>query len=444
MEGLVASAKPRAPSSSARFRLGLIGITVAAFAMRLVITLVTRGFDRAAQSDGDGFYYSFVAQALAEGRWFVIPLTGAPTADHPPLTVLALTPGWWLFGSTLAQRVTMVLVGIATVAIIGLIGRRLGGNRVGIVAALIALANPNLWINDSLTMSESLAALFVALLVWSGLTLADEPTLRRSIVTGLTLGVTLLARSELGWFIPLMVLPILLSARAISWPARARLVAVTVACAALVLTPWIGWNATRFAKPVWLSNNAGSAISGANCDATYFGNHIGGWSYECGTAHDRATSDGSENSSRGVSAGLSYVGHHLGRLPVVALAREGRMFGFFQPQSEVDANTAEGRPRVASWAALIAFWLLLVPSAIGMRTIARQGPRGWIWPFVACFGCSVLTAATFYGIPRFRISLDVAMCLLAAVPIASWTNRRQDVMSLRRNHQAPIPTNTMT
>ena len=85
-----------------------------------------------------------------------------------------------------------------------------------------------------------------------------------------------------------------------------------------------------------------------------------------------------------------------------------------------------------------------IPSAIGMRTIARQGPRGWIWPFVACFGGSVLTAATFYGIPRFRISLDVAMCLLAAVPIASWTNRRQDVMSFRRNHQAPIPTNTMT
>ena len=187
----------------------------------------------------------------------------------------------------------MVLVGTATVAIIGLVGRRVGGNRVGIVAGLIALANPNLWINDSLTMSESLAALFVALLVWSGLALADEPNLRRSIVTGLTLGVTLLARSELGWFIPLMVLPILLGA----------------------------------------------------------------------------------------------------------------------------------------------FWLLLIPSAVGLHAIYRRAPRAWLWPFVACLGCSLLTAATFYGIPRFRIALDVAQCVLAAIPIAAWTGHRQDVMSLRRNHQ---------
>ena len=413
------------PPSDSQFRRGMVGITVTALVLRLVITLVTRGFGGAAKTDGDGFYYSFFANTLASGHWFVHPFTGAPTADHPPLTVLVLAPASWLFGSTFAQRVTMVLVGTATVAIIGVVGRRIGGNRVGLVAALIALANPNLWINDSLTMSESLAALFVALLVWSGLALADEPTLRRSLVTGMTLGFTLLARSELGWFIPLMVLPILLGARAISWPTRARLAAVTLVCAGLVLTPWIAWNATRFAKPVWLSNNAGSAISGANCDATYFGRGIGGWNLECGTANDQPDADGSENSSRGVSAGLSYVRHHLGRLPIVVLAREGRTFGFYQPQAEVDANVFEGRPRAASWAALIAFWLLLIPSAIGMRTIARRRPRASTWPFFACIACSLLTAATFYGIPRFRISLDVAMCVLAAIPIAAWTDRRR-------------------
>ena len=111
------------------------------------------------------------------------------------------------------------------------------------------------------------------------------------------------------------------------------------------------------------------------------------------------------------------------------------MFGFFQPQSEVDTNTSEGRPRAASWAALITFWLLLIPSAVGLHAIYRRAPRAWLWPFVACLACSLLTAAMFYGIPRFRIALDVATCVLAAIPIAAWTRRRQDVMSLRRNHQ---------
>ena len=426
MDAAVTTDGPRPRTrSDPQFRRRLTGITVAAFVLRLVLTLVTRGFSPAAVTDGDGFYYSFFANTLASGHWFVHPFTGAPTADHPPLTVLVLAPASWLFDSTFAQRVTMVLIGTATVAIIGVVGRRVGGNRVGLVAALIALANPNLWINDSLTMSESLAALFVALLVWSGLALADEPSLRRGVITGLVLGVSLLARSELGWFIPLMVVPIVVGARRISWPKRFGLVAITLVCAGLVLMPWFAWNATRFAKPVWLSNNAGSAISGANCTTTYFGNDIGGWNLDCGTANDRPDADGSENSSRGVSAGLSYVRRHLSRLPIVVLAREGRMLGFYQPQTEVDVNRFEGRPRAASWAALIAFWLLLIPSAIGMRAIARQGPRAWTWPFFACVACSLLTAATFYGIPRFRISLDVAMCVLAAIPIAAWTDRRR-------------------
>ncbi len=416
-----------------RFRLGII--TVAAFALRMAVTLVTRGFDKAAGTDGDGFYYSTITDNLAKGHWFINPFTGAPTADHPPLTILVLAPATWLFNSTFAQRVTMMLVGTATVAVIGLIGRRIGGDRVGLVAALIALANPNLWINDSLTMSESLAALFVALLVWCGLVLVERPTLKHAVVTGLTLGLTLLARAELGWFLVLMVVPILASAGSITWPQRARLLAVTTVCAGVMVAPWIAWNSTRFEQPVWLSNNSGGALAGSNCDATYFGDIIGGWSLECAVAHERPGSDASENSARGVRTAVTYVRDHLGRLPLVILAREGRVFGFFEPQTAIDANAREGRPRSASWAAMITFWLLVAPSVIGARARFRRGPRAGMWPFFACLVCPIITAALFYGIPRFRIPLDVAMCLLAAVPIAALWDRRQDVMSLRLNHQ---------
>ena len=46
---------------------------------------------------------------------------------------------------------------------IGLVGLRLAGPRVGLVAAAIAAVYPNLWINDSLVMSETLALLLVSL-----------------------------------------------------------------------------------------------------------------------------------------------------------------------------------------------------------------------------------------------------------------------------------------
>ena len=49
---------------------------------------------------------------------------------------------------------------------------------------------------------------------------------------------------------------------------------------------------------------------------------------------------------------------HLGRLPKVVVAREGRTFGFWRPDQMVYANQGEGRPKWASWAGLVTFWVL--------------------------------------------------------------------------------------
>lgn len=52
--------------------------------------------------------------------------------------------------------------------VIGLLARSLVGPTAGLVAAAVAALNPNLWMNDALVMSESLSALLIALLLWSG------------------------------------------------------------------------------------------------------------------------------------------------------------------------------------------------------------------------------------------------------------------------------------
>jgi hypothetical protein len=43
---------------------------------------------------------------------------------------------------------------------------QVGGRRVSLVAAGLAAVYPNLWVNDGLLMSETLAALTTALVVW--------------------------------------------------------------------------------------------------------------------------------------------------------------------------------------------------------------------------------------------------------------------------------------
>ena len=110
----------------------------------------------------DSLYFSIQAGRNSEGDWFREGLTSLPGAEHGPLTSLWLTP--WSIGSLGidAQRLGMTVLGIATIAVLGIAGRRLAGPVVGLVAAGIAAAYPNLWINDSLVMSESLACLLVA------------------------------------------------------------------------------------------------------------------------------------------------------------------------------------------------------------------------------------------------------------------------------------------
>ncbi len=80
----------------------------------------------------------------------------------------------------LAQRLTMTVIGTLVVAAIGLLGRSVAGRRVGLIAAGVAAANPNLWMNDAVIMSESISALLIVALLGAGYRLAQRPTLGRA------------------------------------------------------------------------------------------------------------------------------------------------------------------------------------------------------------------------------------------------------------------------
>ena len=124
----------------------------------------------------DSLHFSRQAGRNAEGDWFLEGLTNLPGAEHGPLTSLYLTP-WSLGGGDYLdwQRLATTLLGIATIAVIGFVGLRLAGERVGLAAAAIAAVYPNLWINDSLVMSETLAQLLVSLALLVALDLDRRP-----------------------------------------------------------------------------------------------------------------------------------------------------------------------------------------------------------------------------------------------------------------------------
>src|SRR5207302_11128702 len=98
----------------------------------------------------------------------------------------------------------------ATVLLVGLLGREIAGNRVGILAAAIAAVYPNLWVNDGLIMSETLTALTVVSAMLLAYRLTRRPRPATAVGLGVVCGLATLPRAELVLLAPLLAVWFLL------------------------------------------------------------------------------------------------------------------------------------------------------------------------------------------------------------------------------------------
>ena len=162
----VGAADRSTPGSFVRW---LAAITVLGLGVRvLVVALASRDlpFD-------DGVWYLGQAHIIAAGHGYLSPAQfifhsrSFATAEHPPLYPALLALMVWLgHGSVLALQMTSAVVGSLGVAVIGLLGRRVAGPRVGLVAAGLCAVAPNIWQYNALLLSESILALTSACTCW--------------------------------------------------------------------------------------------------------------------------------------------------------------------------------------------------------------------------------------------------------------------------------------
>ena len=101
----------------------------------------------------------------------------------------------------------MALIGALVVLMVGLLGRRLGGGRVGLIAALIAAVYPNMWIPDALLFPEPIARLCVLAALLLALRCRVRPSTLVLLGLGAACGLAALARSELLLLLPLLAIP---------------------------------------------------------------------------------------------------------------------------------------------------------------------------------------------------------------------------------------------
>jgi 4-amino-4-deoxy-L-arabinose transferase-like glycosyltransferase len=414
-----------------RFSLWLGLLTLAALALRLVY--LWHGPDTSVSGDGSYFYLG--ALDLADGKGFVDPygaFLGAhlPGADHPPGWTTRLSiPSLLGIRSRPSHQVFACFVGASGVLVIGCAGRRLGGPRVGLIAAAIAAVYANFWMYEKPLLSETFVVVAVATTILLALRFRDDPGFGRAAALGAACGALTLVRAEQVLLLAVLVVPLALFADAVPWRRRLEWLAVSVGVGVLVLSPWLVYNATRYQEPTLLTTNFGGALAIANCDAVYHGANIGFWEDRCyrfestlGVVNPMGVpgalvqrhEDGSTLDAERRDLGLDYARAHLGDLPRVVAAREGRTWGLFRPFQQLQLDLVSG----SIWPLQLGLWSYWVLAAFGVggAVVLRRRPLT-LWVLASFIVVVFITTAVTFGQTRYRVPADVAIVLLAAVGV---------------------------
>jgi 4-amino-4-deoxy-L-arabinose transferase-like glycosyltransferase len=437
-----------------RFARILLLIVVAAFGIRVAYVAIGKrgpcvirladgtevGRSPSECAVGDQLFYNSEANFVAKGHGFNEPLAGVrgkaegPAADHPPLTVFVLSPvswlvdhpplSWWIHESLddhmREHRYTMVLLGTLLVLLIGLLGRRIGGDSVGLVASGIAAVSPNIWVNDGLVMSETITGLTVVGAMLLALEVRRRPTLGVAAALGFMCGLAALARAEMVLFIPLLAIAVPLTIHR-SWRERAGLSAIAAGLAVLTLAPWVAFNMARFDQPTWTSTNDGIALLGSNCDIVYYGPDIGLTSISPGPRNclqdPPPPGDQSDVAKIYRKQAFDYIGNHKSRLPYVVLARIGRTWGVYRVGDMVWFNEGEGRERWITRLGVIVLYPTLLLAVTGSVVLWRRRQRAALWILLVPAIVVTIGSALTYGQTRFRAAAEPSLAILAAVAI---------------------------
>jgi hypothetical protein len=382
---------------------------------------------------GDSYYYHEGANLLADGQGFINPFTRnfygetLQAADHPPaylvylslFSVLGLT-------SVTAHMFASTLLGLSSIVLAGFVGRRIAGDRVGLVAAGLVAIAPNVWRYDGAMLSEVMVIPLVLLGVLLSYRFWDRPSLWRLVWLGVVVGLGGLTRAELLLMVPLLIIPLALLIRRLPMTTRVGWAVAGSVVVGIVVAPWIAFNAARFEEPVLFTQNLGQTLSGANCDTTYNGPLIGYWDFNCPTdllaanGISRSTTD-SERSERLVrEAGIQYMRDHTRQIPGVVAARLGRIVGIYRPtqQRDLDADT-EGVTRWVATLGMLTLPVTIVGAVAGTVVLRRR--RRMVLGLVAPIASVLVTVVVFYAASRFRATAEGPLLVLCAVALdAAW------------------------
>lgn len=264
-----ASPEPVLPTTRRGWQ-AVVGLLVLAAVARFGLVGIIRG-DYLPQTDA--LQFDQLATQIAHGHGFTLdpPQPGliGPSALRAPGYPALLAAVYVVAGdhSWTAALLVNALLGVAGVAIVGLLTSQLLGRRAGLLALAIAAIYPPVLLTGSSLQLEPA----IVVLCFGGLAAALQH--RRAprgllwpIVAGVCLGLGVLTREQAAFFLP-VVAWLLWTADGRSWPswkdkANLRAAVVVVAVAVLSVAPWTIRNYVQLDSFVPVTTSAGFGLVG--------------------------------------------------------------------------------------------------------------------------------------------------------------------------------------
>ncbi len=408
-------------------------ITLASLAWR-VIYVIHWNWNQPLQ--GDAFYFHWQPWMLVHGLGFSDPYVYlgmqqgvnipssfyassnhllVPSAHHPPLLCIILAAGDLLslqsFGT---QLIILCIFGAATVTLCAILGRMLGGERVGVVAALIAAIYPGMWIYDGQLLAEQIAQFTVALLLIQLVLLWRNRSVKNAIFAGIFVALAALTRAELLMLILAPFLLAVFSMKQDSLKKRIRTVGIATATTVLVLSPWVIRNLVVFQYPEIIATDLGATVEAANCAASYDGTAQGYEVWNCvGLSiqwHDESYYDHVH-----LISGLDYANAHKGQAAIMAAARVGRLLYLFKPHQQATfiLNFIDGWPQFADTALWYSSYPVEILGIAGLIILKKK--KLPISPYILTFVIVFIATIIAFGDIRFRAVGEVPLTVLSAV-----------------------------
>jgi 4-amino-4-deoxy-L-arabinose transferase-like glycosyltransferase len=390
----------------------LIVLAVALLARVLYWVLVTLRYS----PESDAAQYVDLARNIIEGRGYSMmfpQLEVHPTAFRPPGYPYALAAVFKVFGVNVAAgRVLSLVFGVAAIALVYLLVRRISTPVAALVCGLCMALYPPLLANDTVLLTESMSLALLA-----GLMLALAA--RRWPIAAVVCGMLILTRASAQYLVVLLALWVLWQ---FGWKRALGFLAIVV----VVVSPWFVRNQIQLGSALYVTSN-GFNLAGTYSPAARESEQFVDPVIDSRFSQFRlAQFDEADWQNQLQAFAIADVKTHPMQVPGVLYRNATHLFEF-TPQFNEWAENADGRNVHFRNGTLWIFYLLTAVGVFGLVVSRRD-------PVVVLIGATglyfVLGSLVLVSPPRLRSPFDMCCCIGVGLAAQWWAARRSSVTGI--------------